>query len=184
MTKSRTFELPVAAFALHSPCDIRDRLNSEKTMVNTQSESQHMAFFLLFTAKRHTSVCRRLLMNETICSYLHLNKICTMQIKCQESSLLLCFVHNFGQHTYIALTPSHTVRSRCFSVLENKDAVTSGGHLSGRPYLMTRESERVLQRAGEVTSFVIWVKEVRVKRWVSKQPDLHFPTSWHTGALT
>lgn len=35
------------------------------------------------------------------------------------------------------------------------------GHLSGCPYLMTRESERFFQRVAEVTSFVIWVKEFR-----------------------
>lgn len=50
------------------------------------------------------------------------------------------------------------------------------GHLSGRPYLMTRESERFLQRVGEVTSFVIWVKEFRAGILIWSEVGIQ--TSW------
>lgn len=74
---------------------------------------------------------------------------------------------------------THTITHRQESTFLNagkQGCCDLWGHLSGRPYLMTRESERFLQRVGEVTSFVAGVKEFRAGILIWSEVDIK--TAW------
>lgn len=153
----------------------------EKTMVNTWSESQHMAFFPTLDSQKSHMWCNRYVSDIT---FRWMGQYALAYISIKSALCRSCRAKR-AVYYFVLLTTSANKRStHTITHCQESTFLNAGkqgccdlwGHLSGRPYLMTRESERFLQRVGEVTSFVIWVKKFRAGILIWS--EVGFKTAW------